>query len=184
MNKVRSNTSVLLHGAKNEIIEKFIILVSKKGSFDVTVNEIAKECNTTPASLYTYFSSKSDIIETAVAEMEKRFSTIANLPIPEKMPEDMKIKMISFYIFDFVIKNKWAVEFVDPFSKYESTAKLRERITLFIKKEGKPRKDLDYRIYRFLAGINFKIRYRFMRNEIPTEMDIDDLSRFMSYSDD
>lgn len=184
MNKVRSHESVLSHGAKNEIIEKMLVLVSKNGGWNITVNDIAEECSMTPASLYSYFSSKSEIIESAVIEMEKRFSTIANLPIPDKMPEDMKIKMISFYVFDFVAKNKWAVEFVDPFSNYESTKKLMERITLFVKKEGKPRKDLDYRVYRFLAGISFKIKYRFMRNEIPTELDIDDLSKFMSYSDD
>ena len=184
MNKVRSHESVLSHGAKNEIIEKVLVLVSKKGGWDITVTEIAEECCMTPASLYSYFSSKADIIQSAIAEMEKRFVTIANLPIPDKIPEDMKIKMISFYVFDFVAKNKWAAESVDPFSKYESTVKLIERITLFVKKEGRPRKDLDYRVYRFLAGISFKIKYRFMRNEVPTELDIDDLSKFMSYTDD
>lgn len=183
MNKVRNRESVLSHGAKNEIIEKVLALISEKGDWNITINDIAITCGTTPASLYSYFSSKVDIIQTAVSEMEKRFGAIANLPIPDKIPEEMKIKMITFYVFDFVIKNRWSADFVDPFSKYEATAKLVERITQFMKKDGKVYKDLEYRVFRFLAGIHFKIKYRFMRNELPGENDIDDLSRYMSITE-
>lgn len=177
------NVSMLAHGAKNEIIESAIEIVSKKGSWDISVKEIADECKITSASLYTYFSSKSEIIKDAKIEMEKRFSSIINLPIPEKIPEEMKIRMISFYIFDFVVKNRWASEFIDPFSEYESTKELMKRIRLILKKSQLSKDELDYRIYRFLAGISFKIKFRFMRNELPIESDIDDLSRFMSYSE-
>jgi AcrR family transcriptional regulator len=180
MNKVRSQNSVLSHGARNEIIEKILLLVSEKGGWDISVSDISSACGTTPASLYSYFSSKNDMIHAAVEEMEKRFGSIASLPIPDKIPEEMKIKMITFYIFDFVIKNRWASDFVDPFSKYESTVKLIERITQFMKKDGRPYKDLNFRVYRFMAGLHFKIRYRFMRKELPGESDIDDLSRYMS----
>lgn len=183
MNKVRSQSSVLSHGARNEIIEKILQLVSEKGGWDISVNDISSACGTTPASLYSYFSSKNDMMQAAVGEMEKRFGSIASLPIPDKIPEEMKIKMITFYIFDFVIKNRWAADFVDPFSKYESTVKLMERITQFMKKDGRPHKDLNFRVYRFLAGIHFKIRYRFMRKELPGENDIDDLSRYMSIAE-
>ena len=183
MNKVRSHNSVLSHGARNEIVEKILLLVSERGSWEISVNDISSACGTTPASLYSYFSSKNDMIQAAVEEMEKRFGTIASLPVPDKMPEEMKIKMISFYIFDFVVKNRWSVDFVDPFSKYESTARLVERISQFMKKDGKVYKDLEYRVFRFLAGIHFKIKYRFMRNELPGEHDIDDLSRYMSITE-
>ncbi|HRZ80704.1 MAG TPA: hypothetical protein P5044_11905, partial [bacterium] len=60
---------------------------------------------------------------------------------------------------------------------------LMERITQFMKKDGRPHKDLNFRVYRFLAGIHFKIRYRFMRKELPGENDIDDLSRYMSITE-
>lgn len=183
MNKVRSQNSVLSHGARNEIVEKILFLVSENGSWEISVNDISSACGTTPASLYSYFSSKSDMMQAAVEEMEKRFSAIANLPVPDKIPEEMKIKMITFYIFDFVVKNRWASDFVDPFSGYRSTAKLMERITQFMIKDGKSHKDLEYRVFRFLAGIHFKIRYRFMRNELPAENDIDDLSRYMSITE-
>lgn len=179
--KERGHISIMSAGAKNEIIENIINLVSLKGSWNISVSDIAYECRTTPASLYTYFSSKNEIFECARIEMEKRFGAVINLPIPEKIPEEVKIRMISFYIFDFVAKNKWASDFIDPFSKYESTRLLMKRIEGILIKTKLSKGDLEYRIYRFMAGVHFKIRYRFMRNEVPGEADIDDLSRFMSY---
>ncbi|HQJ59782.1 MAG TPA: hypothetical protein PKV35_02225, partial [bacterium] len=96
---------------------------------------------------------------------------------------EMKIRMISFYILDFVTRNKWASEFIDPFSSYAATKKLMGRVRVLLKKNKLSKDELEYRIYRFLAGIHFKIKYRFMRNEVPVEADIDDISKFMLYSE-
>lgn len=181
MESVKAAGSIMAHGAKNEIIESTIDIVAKKGSWDVSVSDIASACRTTPASLYTYFSSKNEILESVRVEMEKRFAAVVNLPIPEKIPEEMKIRMMSFYIFDFIVKNRWAIDFVDPFSTYESTEKLMNRIEGLLNKTKLSKDEIKYRIFRFMAGVHFKIRYRFMLGQIPEEIDIDDLSRFMSY---
>ncbi len=179
----RGTKTIMSHGIKNEIIENTIVLIATKGSWSISVQEIADACKTTPASLYTYFGSKKEIFEEAREEMEKRFDSVISLPIPEKIPEEMKIRMISFYILDFVTRNKWASEFIDPFSSYAATKKLMGRVRVLLKKNKLSKDELEYRIYRFLAGIHFKIKYRFMRNEVPVEADIDDISKFMLYSE-
>jgi AcrR family transcriptional regulator len=179
----RGPNTMMSHGIKHEIIESTISLIATKGSWSISVQEIADACKTTPASLYTYFASKNEIFEDAKEEMAKRFDAVISLPIPERIPEEMKIRMISFYILDFVTKNKWAADFIDPFSGYSSTKKLMDRVSVLLKKNKLSKDELEYRIYRFLAGIHFKIKYRFMRNETPVEADIDDLSRFMSYTE-
>lgn len=179
----RGSNTIMSHGIKNEIIENIIVLIGEKGSWNVSVADIAHVCRTTPASLYTYFTSKNEMFEDVKREMEKKFDAVINLPIPEKIPEEMKIRMISFYILDFVTRNKWASEFIDPFSSYAATKKLMERVRVLLKKNKLSKDELEYRIYRFLAGIHFKIKYRFMRNEVPVEADIDDISKFMLYSE-
>ena len=170
-----------LEGTRNNILESMIKLAEKKGTLDLSIKELADGCNLTPASLYAYFESKTDMIRCVRLEMERRLDTIINLPIPERIPENMKIKMLTFYIFDFVDKNKWAVDYINPFSGYSSTEKLLKRIVSFLDKHRKETTDYgrDYRGYTFLAGVYFKIKYRLMRNESPTENDIEDISHFM-----
>jgi len=168
-------------GARSNILESMIRLSEKKGTLDLSIKELAEGCNLTPASLYAYFESKNDMILNVRKEMERRFDTIINLPIPERIPENMKIKMLTFYIFDFVDKNKWAVEYINPFSGYSSTERLLERIVSFLETHKKEGSDYgkNYRGYTFLAGVYFKIKYRMMRNQSPTENDIEDISYFM-----
>lgn len=171
----------ILEGTKKNIVDDIIRLVEKKGTINLPIKELAAGCKLTPASLYSYFESKGDLIEVVKGEMERRLDTIINLPIPERIPENMKIKMLTFYIFDFVDKNKWAVEYVNPFSEFESTKKLLKRIASFLEKHNRRGTEYgkDYRAYTFLSGVYFKIRYRIMRNEKPSENDIEDISHFM-----
>ena len=68
----RGTKTIMSHGIKNEIIENTIVLIATKGSWSISVQEIADACKTTPASLYTYFGSKKEIFEEAREEMEKR----------------------------------------------------------------------------------------------------------------
>ena len=168
-------------GTKNNILNCIIRYSEKKGTLNLSIKELAEGCNLTPASLYSYFESKNDLIRNVRKEMERRLDTIINLPIPERIPENMKIKMLTFYIFDFVDKNRWAAEYINPFSGYESTKMLLERISTFLDKHNRKSSEYgkDYRAYTFLAGVYFKIRYRIMRNEKPTENDIEDISHFM-----
>jgi len=170
-----------LEGAKSNILESMIRLAEKKGTLDLSIKELAEGCNLTPASLYAYFESKNDMVLSIRKEMERRLDTIINLPIPERIPENMKIKMLTFYIFDFVDKNKWAVDYINPFSGYSSTERLLKRIVTFLETHKKDSADYGkaYRGYTFLAGVYFKIKYRMMRNEKPTENDIEDVSNFM-----
>lgn len=177
----KTSNSIISNGIRHEIIEKTIDIIAQNGSWNISVADIAKGCNLTSASLYNHFSSKNEIFKEALMLMEEKFDSIVNLPIPDKIPEEMKIRMISFYIFDFVGKNQWAVDFVDPFSEYESTHRLLTRIENIFIRTKLSKDELNYRIYRFMAGIHFKIKYRFMRGETLKENDIDDLSRFMAY---
>jgi len=175
------DSSAASQGTKKNILESIIKLVEEKGTLDLSIKELADGCNLTPASLYAYFESKNDLIESVRREMSERFDSIINLPIPERIPENMKIKMLTFYIFDFVDRNKWAVEYINPFSGHKSTKDLLKRIVSFLKVHGRKGSEYgaDYRGYTFLAGVYFKIRYRIMRNESPTESDIEDISYFM-----
>lgn len=169
-------------GTRNNILESMIRLAEEKGTLDLSINELAEGCGFTPASLYAYFESKNDMIRSVRKEMERRFDTIINLPIPEKIPENMKIKMLTFYMFDFVDKNRWAVDYINPFSGHSSTERLLKRIISFLEIHKNERSDYgkDYRGYTFLAGVYFKVKYRMMRNESPTENDIEDISHFMA----
>ena len=172
----------LLEGTKKNILEGIIRLVERKGTLNLSIKELAEGCNLTPASLYSYFESKNDLIRNVQLEMERRFDAIIELPIPERIPENMKIKMLTFYIFDFVDKNKWAVAYINPFSEYESTRKLLARMSSFLDKySGRKGQEYgkNYRAYTFMAGVYFKVKYRIMRNEKPTENDIEDISQFM-----
>jgi AcrR family transcriptional regulator len=176
-----SDDSSTLVGTKKDIVDSIIQLVEKRETFDLSIKELAEGCGFTPASLYSYFESKNDLVENVKTEMERRLDGIINLPIPEKIPENMKIKMLTFYIFDFVDRNKWASDYINPFSEYESTRKLLKRIASFLEPCNRKGSGLgkDYRAYTFLAGVHFKIRYRALRKEKPTENDIEDISHFM-----
>ncbi len=181
MGKLRKKHTVFTEGIQYKIIEKTIEIVARDGEINLTIHELAKECGFVTTTLYTYFSSKKEIIAEAYKEMEKRFEKIVFMPVPEKIPEEMKVRMIAVYILSFVSENKWATRFIDPFSGFEVTKKLVVRLTKLLSRFSNDEEKNEYRVYRFLAGVLFKIRYRFNRGELPVESDIDDLCRFMSY---
>jgi len=181
MRDSKKNKNVFSEGIRYKIIEKTIDVITRDGEIKISIHELAKECGLVTTTLYTYFSSKKEIVSEARREMSERFDRIASLPVPEKVPEEMKVRMIAVYILDFVTKNKWAVEYLDPFSQYEVTKKLIDRLSRLLKRFSNDELQNEYRVYRFLAGIQFKIRYRFFRKEFPIESDIEDLCRFMAY---
>jgi AcrR family transcriptional regulator len=181
MSKTHKNKTVFAEGIRYKIIEKTIEIIARDGSVSLSVHALAKECGLVTTTLYTYFSSKKDIVSEARREMSERFDRIATLPVPEKVPEEMKVRIIAVYILDFVSKNRWALEYLNPFAEYEVTKKLIVRLSRLLKRFSNDDRQNEYRVYRFLAGIQFKIRYRFFRGEMPIESDIEDLCRFMAY---
>ena len=181
MSKTKKDHTVFAEGIRYKIIEKAIEIIARDGGINISVHEFAKECGFVTTTLYTYFRSKKDIIDEARRQMEMKFDSVASIPVPGSIPEEMKIRMIAVYILDFVTKNRWAVEYLDPFAQYDTTKKLIVRLSKLLKRISNDDVQNEYRVYRFLAGIQFKIRYRFFKGEEPVEKDIDDLCRFMSY---
>jgi AcrR family transcriptional regulator len=181
MSKTKKDHTVFSDGIRYKIIQKTIEIIERDGGVKISVHDLAKECGLVTTTLYTYFSSKNDIINEARNEMARKFDSVASLPVPKNIPEEMKIRMIAVFILDFAIKNRWVVEYIDPFANFEATKKLINRLSTLLKRFSNDENQNEYRVYRFLAGIRFKIKYRFFKNEEPTESDIEDLCRFMSY---
>lgn len=181
MSKTKKNKTVFAEGIRYKIIEKTIEIIGRDGAVNMSVHQLAKECGLVTTTLYTYFSSKKEIISEAWKEMSRQFDKIAMIPVPEKASEEMKVRMIAVYILDFISKNKWGILFLDPFSNFDVTNKLIARLCKLLKRFSNNEIQNEYRVYRFLAGIQFKVRYRFFRNELPVEDDIEDLCKFMAY---
>ncbi len=89
---------------RQAILDTAIELLSEKGSQDLSLREIARRLDYTPAALYEYYASREAILEAVAVEADRRM-TAALAPLPDALPVAEQIVQAGLAYIRFARQN-------------------------------------------------------------------------------
>lgn len=110
---------------RNIILDASKSLFLEKGFEHTTIDEIAAKCGFAKGSIYNYFSSKQDIIESLLIEFKEFSATEVKKIVNEKIPCSKKIAKLVDFFYEISLKN--------PKKIFEKFFKDNNNLVLFVK---------------------------------------------------
>lgn len=89
---------------REEILEAARELLLEVGPEELTLRQVARRADFSPASLYTYFSSREEIIASLFAESLRRLNTYLRR-VPLDLPPDRRVVELGMAYMDFARDN-------------------------------------------------------------------------------
>ncbi|MHA7944184.1 TetR/AcrR family transcriptional regulator [Formosa sp. 3Alg 14/1] len=97
---------------REAIINETIAIVYDKGFTAVKMARIAKKVDISPSTLYVYFKSKDDLIQTIATDLLKKLTDIGQDQLKSELPYKLKFKAIWIFYINFGINNRKEVSFI------------------------------------------------------------------------
>lgn len=146
------------------IVQETIEIVYRTGIAGIKMSKLAKNVGVSPSTLYVYFSTKEELINSVGRKLLQKISQEREKSVIKGDTYQMKVKAIWLNLLSFLLNNEKEVNFIDQWkqSPYFNTSSeqvwkenKKNKSELF--QEGINSgilKDIDeYIIYAILAGI-------------------------------
>jgi len=101
---------------KEAIFEATIKLVNEIGFAAASVAKIAKQANVSPATIYTYYKNKEDLLVSSYIEIKKRKASASMDGFDESSPLKESLRKVWDNSFEFIAKNKDYFQYVEQFT--------------------------------------------------------------------
>jgi len=158
--KVRSKDK----NKEEAIVQETIEIVYRTGIAGIKMSKLAKNVGVSPSTLYVYFSTKEELINSVGRKLLQKISQEREKSVIKGDTYQMKVKAIWLNLLSFLLNNEKEVNFIDQWkqSPYFNTSseqvwKENKKTKSELFQEGINSgilKDIDeYIIYAILAGI-------------------------------
>jgi len=97
---------------RQDILDAAARAFANRGFNSATMQDIAREAGYTAASLYSYFSSKEEIIRSLLQSIMAERHAILEKPMPEGMSFRQKLELLMRRQLEFASRHKDAIRFV------------------------------------------------------------------------
>ncbi|MFV0464986.1 MAG: TetR/AcrR family transcriptional regulator [Lachnospiraceae bacterium] len=99
-----------------------IKLILEEGFHGTSISKIAKEANVSPATVYTYFSNKEEMLQDIYIEYTEEIYTCLVHTTQQDLSGKRRLESIIRNYYNYILENHDAFSFVEQFSSCPSLA--------------------------------------------------------------